>query len=110
MERSIKRDVEKGIRERCKCDFSSTAINSGEFSCLYTSGKSDNCELATYVTYRAILNGSSDLLSANQLMAHLQDWHEAKRSLLYNVFRLKLANATECSIKIDSFDEEECMQ
>lgn len=105
MEQSIKRDVEKAVRERCECDFSSTAIHSGEFSCQFTSCKPDGCELATTATYRAMLNGTSDLLTANQLISHLQDWHEEIGTLLYNVFRLRLVN---CTIPIDSFHEEEC--
>ena len=106
MEANIKREVEKGVRERCNCAFSASAIHSGEFSCQFTHCR--NCNQATHVTYRAILNGTTDLLSAGQLMEHIQDWHESDGTLLYNMFRLRLASSDECDLVITSFKEREC--
>ena len=108
LEESIKKAVEAGVRERCDCAFSSSAIYSGEFSCQFTSCQSGDCALATHATYRAILNGTSDLLRADQLMEHLDHWREERGTLLYNVFRLRLASAKECDISINSFNEAEC--
>ena len=106
LEQNIKREVEKAVRERCNCAFSSSAIYSGEFSCQFTSCKGLKCDLATYVTYRAVLNGTSDLLPANQLMGHIQDWQETEGTLLYNKLRLRLVS--ECDLNIDSFHDKEC--
>ena len=105
---NIKKGMEKAVRERCDCAFSSSAIYSGEFSCQFTSCSNSECDLATHVTYRAILNGTSDLLPANQLMQHIQDWRETRGSLLYNVFHLRLASDSECRVSINSLDDAEC--
>ena len=107
MESSIKREVEEAVRERCECDFKSTAIYSGEFSCQSSNCKS-SCSLGTQVSYRAILNGTSDLLIAGEIMNHIEDWRETRGTLLYNLFRLRLAKKSECQLSIDSFDESEC--
>ncbi len=108
MEASIKKEVEEAVRERCECDFKSTAIYSGEFSCRSSNCKS-SCSLGTQATYRAILNGTSDLLSAEEIMNHIEDWRESDCTLLYNnLFRLDLANKTECKLRIKSFKEKEC--
>ena len=63
---------------------------------------------ATAVTYRAIVNGTSDLLPADQFMTHLEDWRETKGTFLHNVFRLWLASTSECRISIASFSEGKC--
>ena len=94
LESSIKRDVETAVRERCDCAFSSTAIYSGKFS----------CDLASHVTYRAILNGTTDLLTADQLMEHIQDWCETT----HDIICLNLASASECTVRINSFEDEKC--
>ena len=107
METSIKRELEKAVRERCECDFSSTAINSGVFDCQNATFQS-NCFPATHVTYRAIINGTSDLLTADQLMDHVKEWQESRSSLLYNVFLLNLASNDECQLRIGSLYEKEC--
>ena len=107
LEAQIKSSVEKAVRERCNCDFSSSAINSGQFSCVFGSSESE-CDLATYVTYRAVLNGTSDLLPADQLMGHIQDWRETRGTLIYNVFHLRLASNAECAVSVNSLEEAEC--
>ena len=98
LESSIKRDVETAVRERCDCDFSSTAIYSGKFS----------CDLASHVTYRAILNGTTDLLTADQLMEHIQDWRETRGTLLHDIIYLSLSSDSECTVRISSFEDEGC--
>ena len=103
---SIRNELGEIVREHCNCDFSSTAIHSGEFSCLSTICHS-NCS-HTPVTYRAIIDGSSDLLTADQLMDIMKEWHDSSSSLLIGKIRLKMASSDECQLSIDSFDEEEC--
>ena len=105
LESSIKRGVETAVRERCDCDFSSTAIFSGEFGCRLTKCKAD-CDLGTYVTYRAVVNGTSDMLTAVQIIRHIETWRDIAGTFLHNVFRLELA--TKCRVEIDSFHEKEC--
>ncbi len=110
MEASIKREVEKAVRERCECDFKS-AIYSGEFSCPSSNcdtGTIISCYLDTQVTYRAILNGTSDLLTAGEILNHIEDWRESDGTLLSNFIRVKLAKKKDCPLTINSFREEEC--
>ena len=76
METSIKRELEKFVRERCECDFNSTAINSGVFRCQTFTSQSD-CFPVTYLTYSAIINGTSDFPTANQLVHHIEEWHKS---------------------------------
>ena len=107
METSIKRELEKAVRERCECDFSSTAINSGVFSC-QTATCQSNCLPITHVIYRAIINGTSDFPTADQLIDHMKEWQKSSSSLLYNVFHLNLASNDECQLRIGSLYEKEC--
>ena len=97
LENSIKKDIEQALRKRCDCDFGSTAIYSGEFSCQTT---------ATEVVYRAIINGSSELRTATELVVYIEDWLQSEGTLLYNKFRLRLAQ--NCTLHIKSFSELEC--
>ena len=97
LENSIKKDIELVVRKRCDCNFHSSAIYSGEFSCQTTS---------TEVIYRAIINGSSELLRASELTAFMEDWMINEGTLLYNKFRLRLAQT--CSLLIQSYNEPEC--
>ncbi len=109
MEASIKREVEKAVREHCECDFKSTAIYSGEFTCLSSNCDAmTSCSLGTQVTYRAILNGTSDLLTAGEILNHIEDWRESDGTLLSNFIRVKLAKKKDCPLTINSFREEEC--
>ena len=97
LEQSIKQNIELAIRKRCSCDFDSSAIYSGEFSCQTTS---------TEVVYRAIINGTSELLRATELTSFIDDWKRSDGTLLHNKFRLRLAQA--CSLELRSFSEPEC--
>ena len=82
---------------RCGCDFHSSAIYSGEFSCQTTN---------TEVIYRAIINGTSDLRTAAELISYIDNWLRSEGTLLYNKFRLRLAQS--CSLRFESFSELEC--
>ena len=100
----MRKELEKVVREHCDCNYHYTAIHSGAFSCM----TSTNCSLITHATYRAIIDGSSDLLTAGQLMDILREWHESSISLIVSNIQLKVAHSEECQLSIKSFDEEEC--
>ncbi len=36
-----------------------------------------SCSLGTQATYCAILNGTSDLLTAGEILNHIEDWRES---------------------------------
>ena len=97
LERYIKSNIEQAIQGRCDCEFESSAIYSGEFSCQTTT---------TEVVYRAKLNGSSELITAAELVSYIEEWKTSESSLLYNKFRLRLAQA--CPLRVESFYELEC--
>ena len=97
LEDSINKDIEQALRKRCNCDFSSSDIYSGEFSCRTTS---------TEVIYRAIINSSSESHTATELVNFMENWLLSDGTLLYNKFRLQLAQ--NCSLCIKSFSEAEC--
>ena len=97
LERYIKSNIEQAIQGRCDCDFESSAIYSGEFSCQTTT---------TEVVYRAMLNGSSELITAAELISYIDEWKTNEGTLLYNKFRLRLAQA--CPLCVESFNEVEC--
>ena len=61
-----------------------------------------SCNQATYVTYRAVISTKSTDLSVNLIMEHIQDWRESQGTLLYNMFRLRLASSEECDLITDS--------
>ena len=106
LEASIKTQVEEAVRERCECDFKSV-IYSGEFSCRSSNCKS-SCSLGTQVTYRAILNGTSNLLTAGEILSHIEDWRESDGTLLYQFIRYDLSKKKDCQLEIHSFREVEC--
>ncbi len=47
--------------------------------------------LGTQATYHAILNKTSGLLTAGEIMNHIKDWRESDGTLLYQFIRVKLA-------------------
>ena len=97
LEDSIRKDIEQALRKRCSCNFISSAIYSGEFSCQTTT---------TEVIYRAIINGSSESRIATELVNFIENWLQSEGTLLYNKLRLRLAQ--NCSLRIESFSELEC--
>ena len=97
LEESVKKNLEQAVRQRCNCSFESSSIYSGEFSCQTTS---------TDVIYRAIINGTSDLHNATELLGHIENWRHKQGTLLYHKFRLRLSQ--HCPLQIESFDEVEC--
>ena len=111
MGHSIKRKLFEILREHCQ-DYNNfnyyDVIHSGGFSCPDATCQQSNCSLVTHATYRAIINGRSDLLTADQLMNILKEWHDSTSSLLVNDIRLKVARSKKCKLSISSFDEEEC--
>ena len=97
LEGEIKRNVEYAVQKRCHCNFSSSAIYSGEFSCR---------TIRNAVIYRAIINGSSEILRADDIITYIEDWKKNDGTLLYNIFRLQLSQS--CPISFESFSEVEC--
>ena len=99
LEESVKENIEQAIRKWCDCNFQSSSIYSGEFSCQTTT---------TDVIYRAIINGTSELRTAAELLEDIENWRRTRGTLLYNKFRLRLSQ--HCPLQIESFDEVECMK
>ena len=97
LEESVKENIEQAVRQRCSCNFQSSAVYSGEFSCQTTT---------TDVIYRAIINGTSDLLTAAELLGYVEDWQQNEGTLLYHKFRLRLSQ--HCPLQIKSFNDVEC--
>ena len=99
LEESVKENIEREVRQRCSCNFQSSAIYSGEFSCQTTT---------TEVIYRAIVNGTSDLRTATELLGYIDNWQHNDGTLLYHKFRLRLSQ--HCPLQIESFSEIECIR
>jgi hypothetical protein len=99
LEESVKKNLEQAIRQRCSCDFQSSSIYSGEYSCQTTTSD---------VIFRAIINGTSDLRTATELLDDIENWRRNQGTLLYRKFRLRLSQ--HCPLQIESFDEVECMK
>ncbi len=60
------------------------------------------------VTYRAIVNGTSDFLTATEIMSFIDMWREDIGTLLHEMFRLRIHSKKECKLEIDSFNDKEC--
>ena len=92
------RRIQAAVRDRCGCYFDSYfRIHSGEFSCQTTE---------TNVIYRAIIKGTSDFHTAEELLDYIDDWRQNDQTLLHNLFRLRMSR--DCPLKIASFNEVEC--
>ena len=62
------------------------------------------CTTTTNVIYRAIINGTSDILTAPELMDLIENWRTTGGTLLYNSkYRLRLAQKEACPLQIESF-------
>ncbi len=55
----------EAIHNRCHCDFQAEAISEAVFSCRMTTD---------HVIYRSTIHGSSDKLTASELLTLIQDW------------------------------------
>lgn len=90
--------IESAIQDRCDCNFYLSAIQSGEFSCQTTDRE---------VVYRAIIKGTSDLHTAEELLDFMDDWRKNNQTILHNnLFRYRMSQ--DCPLRIASFDEIEC--
>ena len=85
------------VRERCSCDFQSTSIEKGEFSCQTTT---------THVIYRSTINGTSDTQTAPELLDFIEDWLKNEGTFLIGSFRLRAVS--DCPLQIQSFHQPEC--
>ena len=113
LEQSVKSNLEEAVSSRCNCPFLSTRIHHGEFSCQPKTCSSDgecgpSSSAITAVTYRAIVNGTSDLMTADQVIGHIDAWREDTGSFLHYMFRLRMYTQKECELKINSFYKTEC--
>ena len=97
IDRAVKKALTAAIRERCSCNFQSTAIENGEFSCQSTT---------THVVYRTMINGTSDTHTAPQLLNFIEDWIKNEGAFLVGYFRLRVV--PECPLQIQSFYQPEC--
>ena len=98
MENAVKGALTAAIRERCSCDFQSTFIENGEFSCQTTT---------THIVYRTMINGTSDLRTAPQLLNIIEDWIKNEGTFLLDRFRVRVV--PNCFLQIQSFHQPECM-
>ena len=95
IDRAVKKALTAAIRERCGCDFQSSSIKSGEFSCQSTT---------THVVYRTTIN--SDTHTAPQILNFIEDWIKNEGAFLVGYFRLRVV--PECPLQIQSFYQPEC--
>ncbi len=94
----IKNGLAAAIRERCNCGFSSSSIDTGEFSCQTT---------ITEVVYRSRIIGTSNTFTASELLAFVEDWIATEGTFTVNDI-LRLRTSTECPLRIQSFHDPEC--
>ena len=97
-DRAVRTALTAAIRERCNCDFQSTSIDSGEFSCQTTT---------THVVYRSLINGTTELHTAPELLTFIDDWLENEGTFRILSFRLRVV--PDCPLQIQSFHQPECM-
>ena len=98
LEKAILKNIEDVVRKGCGCDFNSSEIHSGEFSCRT---KRDA------VTYRAIINGSSEILhNATEIRDIIDEWKITEGTMRYHKFRLQLTSS--CPISFKTFSDVEC--
>jgi len=97
-DRAVRTALTAAIRERCNCDFQSTSIDSGEFSCQTTT---------THVVYRSLINGTSELHTAPELLNFIDDW--LRNEGTFHIFRFCLRVVPDCPLHIQSFLQPECM-
>ena len=94
----VREALAAAVRERCSCDFQATSIEKGEFSCQ---------TITTHVVYRSLINGTSDVHTASELLDFTEDWIKNEGTLHVGNFRLRLV--PDCPLQIRSFHQPECM-
>ena len=100
IELAIKKALIHAINQRCQCDFQWDAIDHGKFSC---QTKMRN------VIYRSKINGTSDIRTANEFLAYIEDWITSEGTFLFDdVFRLRVS--TSCPLHIQSVHQPECLE
>lgn len=127
LEKNIKETIVTVIESNCNCNFISLMIDQGEFSCQTSSSgvtyrqvmlwslvntknslhSTNSCYYSHY--NRARITGSSETLSAPEILAHMQDWLTNDGTFLYTYHaRIRLRVDPHCPLKIKSFSEPEC--
>ena len=91
-DRAVRTALTAAIRERCNCDFQSSSIDSVEFSCQTTT---------THVVYRSLINGTTELHTAPELLTFIDDWLENEGTFRILSFRLRVV--PDCPLQIQSF-------
>jgi len=97
-DRAVRTALTAAIRERCNCDFQSSSIDSGEFSCQTTS---------THIVYRSLINGTTELHTAPELLNFINNW--LKNEGTFRILRFRLRVFPDCPLQIQSFHQPECM-
>ena len=98
IEFAIKEALMQAINKHCNCGFQKSAIDDGEFSCQTMIG---------HVVYRSKINGTSDIRTANEFLAYIEDWITSEGTFLLDVFRLRVS--TSCPLRIQSVHQPECL-
>ena len=94
---AIRKSLTDTINRKCECNFDINAIYTGEFSCQTT--KYD-------AIYRTVINGTSDSLTAPELVNHIREWKGEDGTFPVDLLRLRVE--TSCPLVIESFSEKEC--
>ena len=98
LEYAIKKNIEDVVRRECNCDFDSSEIYYGEFSCRTRRDAA---------IYRAIINGSSEIERADKILEYIDEWKTIESTMRFGKFRLQLSSC--CPISFKTFSELECI-
>jgi len=94
---AVRTALTAAIRERCNCNFQSTSIDSGEFS----------CQTTTTHVYRSLINGTSEMHTAPKLLDFINNW--LKNEGTFRILHFRLRVVPDCPLQIQSFHQPECM-
>ena len=97
MEAGIRDGVREAIRQRCDCDFSTSDIVDGVFSCR---------NVTTEVTYRATLRGRIDTDRAGRLRSQVRRFVQRGPAITYDTFLLWVDST--CPVNLSSLTDPEC--
>ena len=98
IDNAVREALAAAIREQCSCDFQPTSIEKGGFSCQTTT---------THVVYRSMINGTSDVHTASELLGFTEDWMKNEGTFRIGNFRLRVV--PDCPLQIQSFHQLECL-
>ncbi len=87
----------EAIHNHCHCDFQAKAIFVAVFSCRMT---------ADHVIYRSTIHGSSDKLTASELLTLIQDWNMTEGTFTASQFQMWVSTCQP--LRIESIYQPEC--